>query len=108
MTMGARSLEHSRPKPHSVATCGQSRGGGVRTSNSRRRSRSLGRVVVAHVQGSPKGGDALGLLRVLNTRLRPVPPKFWEARLRLRGVPTNPDSYWHGPMQSSWQEVRHG
>lgn len=59
---------------HTEATRGQSRGRGFATSNSRRRSRSLGRVAVTHVQGSPKGGGALGLLRVANTRLWSVPP----------------------------------
>lgn len=74
--MAHHRLEQSQSSPHSYPTSGQSRWGGVRTSNSRRRSRFLGRVVVAYVQGSPKGGDALGLLRVLNTRLRSVPPMF--------------------------------
>lgn len=72
--MAQQHLEQSALAPHSNLTCGQSRRGGVGTSESRRRSRFLGRVVVAHVQGSPKGGDALGLLRVPNTRLCSVPP----------------------------------
>ncbi|CAH0497227.1 hypothetical protein [Novosphingobium sp. CECT 9465] len=75
-------LAQDKHNPHRSVTNGPSRWGGVRTSNSRRRSRFLGRVVVAHVQGSPKGGDALGLLRVLNTRLCPVPPLRREARMR--------------------------
>lgn len=58
---------------HKQCTCGQSRNGGVGTSDSRRRSNVFGRVAVTHVQGSPKGGGALGLLRVPNTRLAPVP-----------------------------------
>ena len=67
--MATQHLEQSRRWPHSYLTCGQSRGGGVGTSDSRRRSRYLGRVAVAYVQGSPKGGGALGLLEVPNTRL---------------------------------------
>src|SRR5690606_7783404 len=74
--MVSRSLELYRCAPHSRLTCGQSRGGGVRTSNSVRRSKhAFGRVAVTHVQGLPKGGRALGTLRVLNTRLWPVPPR---------------------------------
>lgn len=72
--MAKQRLEQSRRSPHSYRTCGQSRGGGLVTSHCERRSRSLGRVVVAYVQGSPKGGDALGSLRVTSTRLGPVPP----------------------------------
>jgi hypothetical protein len=67
----AQTLDRQPPTQHTHSTCGQSRRGGVVTSDSRRRSRFLGRVVVAHVQGSPKGGDALGLLGVTNTRLCP-------------------------------------
>lgn len=74
LTQFTQPLDHFTASSHSDATCGQSRGGGVVTSFCRRRSRFLGRVVVAHVQGSPKGGDALGLLGVTNTRLWPVPP----------------------------------
>lgn len=74
-------LAQARCNPHSSNTSGQSRWGGLVTSNSERRSRFLGRVVVAHVQGSPKGGDALGSLMVTSTRLRPVPPIIREARL---------------------------
>jgi hypothetical protein len=81
-TATKQALDCTVLSPHTEFTCGQSRGGGVRTSNSRRRSRFLGRVAVAHVQGSPKGGGALGLLRVLNTRLRPVPSPNEEAPLR--------------------------
>lgn len=55
--------------PHKVVTCGQSRGGGLTTSNSTRRSSYLGRVAVTYVQGLPKGGGALGVLGVVNTRL---------------------------------------
>src|SRR5687768_9536533 len=67
--------------PHTVLTCGLSRKGGLETSNSRRRSNLFGRVAVTHVQGSPKGGGALGLLGVSNTRLSPVPPLNQEARM---------------------------
>jgi hypothetical protein len=70
----AQSLDHWPPTKHTHSTCGLSRGGGLRTSDCRRWSRLLGRVAVVHVQGSPKVGGALGLLRVLSTRLRPVPP----------------------------------
>ena len=80
-TFAASCLDRGRLYPHSNSTSGQSRWGGVGTSDSRRRSRLLGRVVAAHVQGSPKGGDALGLLRVPNTRLWPAPPLHKEARL---------------------------
>lgn len=80
-TFAATCLDRGRLYPHSNSTSGQSRWGGVETSNHRRRSRLLGRVVVAHVQGSPKGGDALCLCRVSNTRLCPVPPLHKEARL---------------------------
>lgn len=64
-----RALELYHCTQHSDGTCGQSRRGGVGTSNCGRRSRSLGRVAVTHVQGPPKGGGALGPLRVPNTRL---------------------------------------
>ena len=43
-------LDQSPLSPHISITCGQSRRGGVRTSNSRRRSISFGQVSVAHVQ----------------------------------------------------------
>lgn len=66
----AQALDRQPSTQHTRFTCGQSRRGGFRTSNCRRWSRFLGRVAVAHVQGSPKGGGALGLLRVLNARLR--------------------------------------
>lgn len=75
---GTHALAVQRLPKHSGGTCGKSRGGGFRTSNSGRRSRFLGRVAVTHVQGPPKGGGALGPLRVLNTRLSPVPPTLWE------------------------------
>ena len=70
------SLAITNASPHTVGTCGQSRGGGLVTSDSRRRSISFGRVAVTYVQGSPKGGGALGLLEVTSTRLTPVPPYF--------------------------------
>lgn len=74
-TIAMRALDWLQFLPHIKTICGQSRRGGIRTSNSRRRSNMLfGRVAVTHVQGSPKGGGALGLLRVLNTRLGSVPP----------------------------------
>lgn len=74
-------LDQSRPTPHSWPTSGQSHWGGLVTSHCERRSSFLGRVVVAHVQGSPKGGDALGSLGVTSTRLCPVPPFYGEAGL---------------------------
>jgi hypothetical protein len=60
--------------PHNSSTRGQSREGGLVTSQSERRSRFLGRAAVAYVQGSPKGGGALGSLMVTSARLWPVPP----------------------------------
>ncbi len=73
------SLAITIASPHTERTCGQSRGGGLVTSDSRRRSISFGRVAVTHVQGPPKGGGALGLLEVTSTRLTPVPPTTKEA-----------------------------
>lgn len=69
-----QTLDPNALTPHTKTTCGQSRRGGFRTSNSRRRSRILGRVAVTMSKAMPKSGGALGLLRVLNTRLCPVPP----------------------------------
>ena len=80
-TVAASCLDRGRLYPHSNTTSGQSRWGGVGTSHRAHRSRLLGRVVAAHVQGSPKGGDALCVRRVPNTRLGPVPPLHKEARL---------------------------
>ena len=68
--------DRSRPQ-HNQLTCGMSCGRGVVTSNGVRRSKQFGRVAVTHVQGSPKGGGALGTLGVTNTRLVPVPPLDW-------------------------------
>ena len=65
--------------PHTYGTCGQSRRGGLVTSDSRRRSINFGRVAVTYVQGPPKGGGALGLLGVTSTRLAPVTPTKKEA-----------------------------
>lgn len=62
-------LDHSRCKQHSRGTRGKSREGGVETSNRTRRSKQFGRVAVTYVQGSPKGGDALCVRKVSNTRL---------------------------------------
>ena len=45
----------------------------METSNRTRRSKLFGRVVVAYVQGLPKGGGALCVRRVSNTRLSLVP-----------------------------------
>lgn len=89
-TFDKHRLERDGVSPHSSLTCGQSRSGGVGTSNSRRRSRFLGRVVVAHVQGSPKGGGALGLLDVPNTRLCSVPPQRREVHLSCARSSQNP------------------
>lgn len=72
--MVGRSLELYRCAPHSRHTCGQSRRRGLISSYGERRSKhAFGRVVVTHVQGSPKGGDALGSPGEINTRLRSVP-----------------------------------
>lgn len=106
--MATQHLEQSRRSPHSYHTCGQSRGGGFRTSDSRRRSNSFGRVAVAHVQGLPKGGGVLGLLGILNTRLGPVPPLQGEARLRLGDRSTKLRVGGHCAPYLSWREVRHG
>lgn len=81
-----QALDRNAPSPHIGLTCGQSRGGGVVTSDSRRRSRFLGRVAVTHVQGPPKGVGALGLLEVTNTRLAPVPPPCWGASMTTTGL----------------------
>lgn len=83
MTQAVHGLEQSQPSPHTSGTSGQSRWGGVETSNHRRRSSSLGRVAVTMSKALPKGGSALCLCRVSNTRLRPVPPSHGEARLQL-------------------------
>lgn len=84
-TCATPELAQSALPPHITTSCGQSRSGGFTTSNSRRRSSFLGRVAVAYVQGSPKGGGALGLLRVVNTRLRPVPPDQMGVQMRIAG-----------------------
>lgn len=81
-----QALDRNARQHHSNRTCGQSRGGGVRTSKRTRRSRFLGRVAVTHVQGSPKGGGALCVRRVLNTRLAPVPPSYWGASMTTTGL----------------------
>lgn len=73
-------LAQTAQAQHINHTCGQSRGGGFTTSNRTRRSSLLGRVAVAYVQGSPKGGGALCVRRVVNTRLCPVPPSDKGAR----------------------------
>lgn len=86
--MAHHRLEQSQSSPHSWRTSGQSRWGGVETSNHRRRSSSLGRVAVTMSKALPKGGSALCLCRVSNTRLRPVPPSYGEAGL-YRGQFTN-------------------
>lgn len=80
-TIYIQALDQSPSPPHSLPTCGKLRGGGVVTSDSRRRSISFGRVAVTHVQGSPKGGGALGLLEVTNTRLSPVPSQMMGASM---------------------------
>ena len=65
---------------HTDDSCGQSRSRGFATSVAHAPVETcFGRVAVTHVQGSPKGGGALGLLRVLNTRLALVPPRTGEA-----------------------------
>lgn len=78
----AQGLDQPALPPHRRSTCGQSHGGGLITSCRTHRSRFLGRVAVAYVQGSPKGGGALCVRRVISTRLRPVPPLNREARVR--------------------------
>jgi len=82
-----QALEQRLLSPHTNITCGQSRRGGFRTSNSRRRSRILGRVAVTMSKAMPKSGGALGLLRVLNTRLRPAPPERTEASVQNKAKP---------------------
>jgi hypothetical protein len=77
--MRTRTLAVPPPSNHSSCTRGMSRGGGVGTSDCIRRSKLFGRVAVTHVQGSPKGGGALGMLGVPNARLSPVPPSIWES-----------------------------
>jgi hypothetical protein len=77
--MRTRTLAVPPPSNHSSCTRGMSRGGGVVTSDCIRRSKLFGRVAVTHVQGSPKGGGALGMLGVTNARLSPVPPSIWES-----------------------------
>lgn len=72
--------------PHRSTTCGQSRKGGLVTSHRERRSSFLGRVAVAYVQGSPKGGGALGSLEVTSTRLAPVPPDRLGVQMRSAGL----------------------
>lgn len=72
--LSQQALDQSASSNHNNSTNGQFRWGGFVTSYCVRRSRLLGRVAVAYVQGSPKGGGALGTLGVTNTRLRPVPP----------------------------------
>lgn len=47
----AQALDRQPSTQHTRSTCGQSRGGGLRTSSCRRWSRFLGRVAVVHVQG---------------------------------------------------------
>ena len=81
ITATKQGLDQALHSPHSHSTCGQSRGGGLVTSNRTRRSRCLGRVAVAYVQSSLKGGGALCVRRVTNTRLCPVPLLNREARL---------------------------
>jgi len=89
-TFDKHRLEQDGISPHSSLTCGQSRGGGVETSNRTRRSRFLGRVAVAYVQGSPKGGGALCVRRVSNTRLCSAPPERREAQLSYARSSQNP------------------
>lgn len=84
--MDHQGLAQRLSSPHTKTTSGQFRWGGIRTSNRTRRSSLLGRVAVAYVQGSPKGGGALCVRRVLNTRLRPVPPRNREALMRQIAV----------------------
>ena len=65
---------------HTVISCGQSRSRGFATSAAHAPVETcLGRVAVTHVQGSPKGGGALCVRGVANTRLAPVPPEEWGA-----------------------------
>lgn len=81
LTHTQQGLDQQGQPTHRKATSGQSRWGGLVTSHSERRSRSLGRAAVAYVQGSPKGGGALGSLGVTSARLRPVPPHSMGARV---------------------------
>ncbi len=87
-TPSQQALEQNLQSPHIEISCGQSRSGGFATSNRTRRSRLLGRVAVAHVQGAaPKGGGALCVRRVANTRLRPVPPVEMEVSVQRKTKP---------------------
>lgn len=68
---------------HTQDSCGQSRSRGVGTSAAHAPVETcFGRVAVTHVQGSPKGGGALCVRRVPNTRLAPVPPHEREVLMR--------------------------
>ena len=80
----AQPLDLSALPPHSTVTCGKFRKGGVGTSHCTRRSNFFGRVAVAYVQGSPKGGGALCVRRVPNTRLAPVPPSQLGGLMRVK------------------------
>lgn len=80
----AQPLDLSALPPHSTVTCGKFRRGGVGTSHCTRRSNFFGRVAVAYVQGSPKGGGALCVRRVPNTRLAPVPPSQLGGLMRAK------------------------
>ncbi len=78
-------LAQSPISPHTSSSFGMSRSRGFTTSNRTRRSSLLGRVAVAYVQGSPKGGGALCVRRVVNTRLTPVPPDQMGVLMRIAG-----------------------
>ena len=78
-------LAFLKPLAHNFTIRGQSRGGGLVTSNGVRRSNVFGRVAVTHVQGPPKGGGALGAPRVTSTRLASVPPSNMEVGTRMTG-----------------------
>lgn len=78
-------LAIAQSQQHSFLTCGQSRGGGLVTSDGERRSNVFGRVAVAYVQGSPKGGGALGSLGVTSTRLAPAPSNEKEVPMPITG-----------------------
>ena len=75
-----------------LRAAGKSQWWGFVTSDVLGRSPSFcGRVAVAHVQGSPKGGGALARAQVTNTRLFAGAPQFkrrgkWLTREIVNGV----------------------
>lgn len=100
-TIYIHALDQSPSPPHSLVTRGQSRGGGLITSNRTRWSRFLGRVVVTHVQGSPKGGGALCVRRVINARLAAGASASVGAWMRTLSART------FAIIEKGWDDLRH-